>query len=394
MKIGFVVTKFPTLSETFVVKQVDAMRQLGHDVSVICDVVGAEDGIAFDTEPLRSLMPRVHSRWPTPNALRGRIDRLREPFRDKAFTAADLLWNRNVNDCDVLIAHFGGNGSRLARTKKRGRLAPPIVTIFHGYDVGVHDQQRNVGSAYRALFEYGSLHLTVNDVFRRILVEAGAPAERARVHHMGIDCDEIAYHWRAMNDGPLELVSVCRLVEKKGIEFALRALADLSCERPDIAWRYTVIGDGPLREGLRRLADGLGLGERVRFLGPRPHAEVKSRLARSNVFILPSVRSGDGDVEGIPVALMEAMASGLIVVSSRHSGIPELVEDRARGFLSDERDVASLAADVAWIADNHAACEPVTKAARRHVEQAFNNRILHAELSNLVTALADDRRAA
>ncbi len=112
----------------------------------------------------------------------------------------------------------------------------------------------------------------------------------------------------------------------------------------------------PLRGELEKLSADLGIAERVQFLGSQPHKVVKNWLARAHVFVLPSVTAQNGDVEGIPVALMEAMAAGLTVVSTRHSGIPELIEHGVGGFLSPERDVEALAANLAWIIEHPGEC--------------------------------------
>ncbi|WP_245520535.1 glycosyltransferase, partial [Mesorhizobium sp. M1C.F.Ca.ET.212.01.1.1] len=118
-----------------------------------------------------------------------------------------------------------------------------------------------------------------------------------------------------------------------------------------------MIGGGELLEQLKRTAIDLGIADRVSFLGPRPHGEVKQRLRDADVFLLPSVAGRDGDLEGIPVALMEAMAGGLIAVSTYHSGIPELIEDHKTGFLAPERNVPALAAKLVWVAEHPEECE-------------------------------------
>lgn len=393
MKICFVVGEFPALSHTFVLDQVVAMSRLGHEVIIVCDRIGSDARIDFKSEPVRSLMSRTRRWWQAPPMLGDNLRRLPPRLRDKLSTAADMYWNRAINDCDVVVAHFGGNGLRLARAKKRGRLAPPIVTIFHGNDIGVHHHSGTLGH-YAPLFAYGARHLTVNAVFRDALIQAGAKESDVVVHHMGVDCDEIAYQWRNWRDGPLELISVCRLVEKKGIQYALNAVAKLGRSRPSLDWRYTIIGDGPMAAELKKIAAELQLGMRVRFLGAQPHSEVKTHLARSHVFLLPSVTAQDGDVEGIPVALMEAAASGLIVVTTRHSGIPELIEDQKSGFLSDETDATGLAQNLARIGDDHKACRPMTLAARAHVELEFNKERLNTRLCDLLAPLAERADAA
>ena len=104
--------------------------------------------------------------------------------------------------------------------------------------------------------------------------------------------------------------------------------------------------------------------------------------------------AADGDVEGVPVALMEAMAAGLIAVSTYHSGIPELVENQRTGFLAPEKDVAALAAHLIWIAENPAAAEPITLAARAHIEAEFNNDILNDRLAETIMSLMREEQAA
>ena len=393
MKIGLVVGEFPLLSETFVISQIDGLLRRGYDVSIVCDRIGRDARIDPEIEPMRTMLTKTHRWWQVPTGVTGAVHHLPARLQDKVSTAADMLWTHELNRCDLLLAHFGGNGLRLARAKKRKRLAPPIVTIFHGKDVGVPAHDGTL-SRYLPLFQYGAHQLTVNDVFRRALINAGAPASQVSVHRMGVDCDDIVYRHREFGNGPLQLISVCRLVEKKGIAFALRAVAALQAAKPGIDWRYQIIGDGPQLEALRRLAQELGLADRVKFHGALPHSRVKDSLAGAHVFLLPSVTAAGGDVEGVPVALMEAMAAGLIAVSTYHSGIPELVENQRTGFLAPEKDVAALAAHLIWIAENPAAAEPITLAARAHIEAEFNNAILNDRLAETMTSLLRTKAAA
>jgi colanic acid/amylovoran biosynthesis glycosyltransferase len=307
---------------------------------------------------------------------------------DKLSTAIDLVHAQKLRNADVVVAHFGTNGLRVARVIKRGRISAPLLTIFHGNDVGgpMHD---NTLARYRTVFEHGALQLPVNAFFRDALIEVGAMPAKVVVHHMGVRPGEIEYRWRSWEQGTLSFISVCRLTEKKGIEYALRALARL----PRRDWTFTVIGGGELLEELKRLAACLGIAEKVIFLGPRPHAEVKQRLRDAHVFVLPSVSATDGDVEGIPVALMEAMAAGLTVVSTYHSGIPELIDDHKTGFLAPERDVEALARQLTWVAENPNLCEPIARAARKKIEADFNADVLNERFAQLATRLGGTRHS-
>ncbi|WEX74438.1 glycosyltransferase [Sinorhizobium numidicum] len=393
MRIGFVVGQFPLLSETFVIGQMAGLLRHGFNVNVVCNGISDYNFADREQEPLATLLKETRDWWGAAAQLRPAIGRLPARFRDKASTALDMSSVGRLNECDVIVAHFGHNGARAARLKKWKRLRPPIVTIFHGYDVGVPLRERDL-RRYNDLFEYGALNLTVNDFFRQALVEAGAPEAKVAVHHMGIDLRKIPYEWKSWQGSPLQLISVCRLAEKKGVEFALRALAKLRAGAPGLAWHYTIIGDGPLRQELEVLASELGINEQVSFLGSLAHEDVKQWLRRSHVFVLPSVTASNGDVEGIPVALMEAMAAGLTVVSSYHSGIPELIEDQKTGFLAAERDVDTLANRLHFVAEHPEQCERIALQARRKVEAEFDMESLDNDFAEILGRFAKSRLVA
>ncbi|ESY68317.1 glycosyltransferase [Mesorhizobium sp. M0051] len=388
MRVGFVVGGFPLLSETFVVDQMAGLLARGFDVEVVCDRTKGDDRIDRQMEPMATLLARTQHWWRWAAGISEFVRRLPPRLRYKASTALDMVFARRLNHCDVIVAHFGQNGERAAALKKWKALKPPIITIFHGADVAIPARQAVLATQYAGLIKHGSLNLPVNDFFRRMLLEAGASQASTTVHHMGIDPREISYRWESWEGTQLIVTTVCRLVEKKGVEFALRALASLAASHPEIDWRYDIVGDGPLRVGLEQLAVELGLAGRVTFLGSLPHMEVKRRLRTAHLFLLPSVTASDGDMEGIPVALMEAMAAGLIAVSTHHSGIPELIEDQETGLLAPERDVSVLAAKLAWAAEHPQECERIAVAARRKVEDDFNADVLNERFAQMVAQLA------
>jgi colanic acid/amylovoran biosynthesis glycosyltransferase len=386
MKICFVVDKFPSLSETFVLDQITGCLERGMEVGVVCNEITFGKDSNIDDRRWQALPGKVVCWWGGLARYRPLLRRWSGGLWDKLSTAIDLAHAHKLQKADVIVAHFGTNGFRVARVMKRGRISAPLVTIFHGRDVGepMHD---NTLDRYKVVFEKGVLQLPVNAFFRDALIDVGAPPEQVVVHHMGVRPGEIEYRWRSWEQDTLSFISVCRLTEKKGIEYALRALAGL----PRRDWIYSVIGGGELLEELKGLAADLGIADRVAFLGPRPHAEVKQRLHDAHVFVLPSVSARDGDLEGIPVALMEAMAAGLTVLSTYHSGIPELIEDEKTGFLAPERDVAALAGKLAWIAENPRLCEPIALAAREKIEADFNADVLNERFAQIATQLGETR---
>ncbi|KXF75873.1 colanic acid biosynthesis glycosyltransferase WcaL [Paramesorhizobium deserti] len=391
MKIGVVVDRFPSLSETFVLDQINALLERGFEVGVICNekALGQSGG----ARNWQILADNTVCWWGSAGRLRPYLRKWSGRFWDKSSTAIDVLFADKLRDFDAIVAHFGNNGLRVARAMKKRKIAAPLVTIFHGNDVGVPLHDKTLWR-YRPVFERGGLQLTVNEIFKKALIDEGASPDQVLVHHMGVRTDEIEYAWHPWEKGTLKVISVCRLTEKKGIEYALRAVSVLSKAHPEIDWHYTIIGSGELLEAMRRLAVDLGIADRVTFAGPRPHSEVKRSLRDADVFLLPSVTAADGDVEGIPVALMEAMAAGLTVVSTYHSGIPELIEDGETGFLAPEKDVGALADKLAWIAANPSECERISLAARNKVEADFNAETLADRLAEILTRLAETRAVA
>jgi colanic acid/amylovoran biosynthesis glycosyltransferase len=254
---------------------------------------------------------------------------------------------------------------------------------------------------YERLFREGDLFLPISDYWKTRLVEHGCPEDRIVVHHMGVDCDQFEFAPREMEPGePVRLLSVCRLVEKKGIEYAIRALAKVvgggasadSALDAGARLEYTIVGSGPLRPHLESVVDELGLSGCVRFLGSLPSDEVAELMAGAHVFLAPSVTAEDGNKEGIPVAIMEAMATGLPVVSSRHSGIPELVEDGVTGLLAEERDVSGLADRLARLVRDPELHARLAAAGRIRVEQEFSTSVLNPRLMGLFHGLVNGDR--
>jgi len=207
--------------------------------------------------------------------------------------------------------------------------------------------------------------MPVSNHWKRELVGMGCSLDKIVVHHMGIDLAMFKYRAREIDPArAVSVLTVGRLVEKKGHAYALRAIAQLVRQGRDI--RYTIAGDGPLRRRLETLAAELGIAGRVRFVGAVDQAEV----------------------EGIPLVLMEAMATGLPVVSTRHSGIGELVVDGRTGLLTPEKDVDAIAEKLRELIDNPRVVSALVAAARKRVEQDFNIHLLNKRLVELYRRIA------
>jgi colanic acid/amylovoran biosynthesis glycosyltransferase len=272
---------------------------------------------------------------------------------------------------DLLHAHFGPDARYFLPALRQSGL--PLVVSFHGYDATSFPRQwHGLGAWYlRPLWREATRVTGVSRYMVERLAALGCPREKLLVHHVGIDVEAFRYEPRRAPDGErITLLTVVRLVPKKGVGFLLEALA-----RPALAallLEVLIAGDGPLRASLEQQADRLGLGGRVSFLGGLPHREIMRLMGRAQLYVQPSVTPSDGDQEGVPTTLMEAMATGLPVVATRHSGIPELVEDGASGLLVPEYDVDALADALVRLVNSPGQWAELGRKGRAMVEADFN----------------------
>ena len=239
---------------------------------------------------------------------------------------------------------------------------------------------------YDTLFRKGDLFLPISHLWQEQLRALGCSAYMLKVHNVGIDCEQFAFQTRTRDAyEPTIFISVARLVDKKGIEYAIRAFARLFDLK--LNFQYRIIGDGPLLSTLKQLVSDKQLDGYVSFLGTKTSNEVADELSRAHVFLAPSVTSRSGDMEGIPTVLMEAMATGLPVISTLHSGIPELVEDGVSGKLVGERDVPALAQAIQEIAANVERWPAMGSAGHQKVLEEFDIRKLNRQLEGLFVPL-------
>lgn len=387
MKVRYLVSAFPALTETFIRTEIEDHLDAGLDL----DILALHP--PRDRAELHALPDRLRSRLHFASPSRSQLDRLlaaaralgggaarralfpRDPaLRSRPFdmAAAAGLWKRLGPDPDIVHAHFGRLGLAALTLRDAGATRARIAVTFHGRDLTVLPARRGE-DVYARLLTAGDAFLPVNHAFATRLVAMGAEPAKVTVQRAPVRAASIPFHPPSLGPGePVRLVCVGRLQEKKGQAVALRALARLVGEDPGVDYRLTLIGGGGLANSLSQLAAGLGVAERVSFLGPRPHGEILDQLRQAHIFVLPSLTGADGDQEGVPVSIMEAMAAGLPVVSTRHSGIPELVADRVTGALANEGDDASLAQAIAWTAAQHARWPQMGAAARRVVEGEFD----------------------
>jgi len=406
MKVGFFLLKFPLSSETFVLNQITAFIDMGYDVEIIALQKG-------DTQNTHAAYTQygleAKTRWlqdePSGkvNKLRYRASQtLRGLHRASTWRALNIsrygAESRNLilsaicgqtaqpYRADVFIAHFGPAGVTAAKLRELGVIDGKIATIFHGIDISSREVLNHYTPEYQQLFQRGDMMLPISELWAGRLKTMGCPPEKITVSRMGVDMQRFTQRPVKTPGSPLQIISVARLTEKKGLHVAIEACRQLKARGVD--FRYRILGIGPWERRLRTLIEQFELEDVIEMPGFKPSHEVKALLDEADVFLLPSVTGADGDMEGIPVALMEAMAVGIPVVSTVHSGIPELIEADQSGWLVPENDPQALADRLATFSQMQSEeLVPVVSRARQKVEADFNQQIINQRLATLLQTL-------
>ncbi len=288
---------------------------------------------------------------------------------------ADIL-AKNRDKYDILHCHFGPNGILAAKLRYIGAINGRLITTFHGFDVSKYIKSRG-RNVYDFLFTKGDVFLPISEDMKNELVGLGCDPEKILVHRMGIDPSKFSPRYSEPGE-TINLLTVGRLVEKKGIIYGIRGVAEALKRFPRI--KYRIVGDGPLREKMEGLIAKLEIGDKVEILGWRRQDEVRKLMRDADIFLAPSVVDRNGDKEGLPVVLMEALASGLPVISTVHSAIPELVEEGKSGFLVPERDVETLVERLIFLLSHPERLIEMGRAGRSKIEKEFNIHKLNDQL--------------
>lgn len=401
MKIVFFLFKFPVVSETFILNQIAFFIKNGIDVEIVSVFPGEKDiqhniiseydlmsktRFLLDSEP-NGKFKKLFSR------IKGVADCLASGngikcanFRHYGYFSKTLLLPQIISKknersivADVIISHFGTTAALLNQLKRLGFANGKTAAIFHGNDISHKRILSSFEKDYIQLFDDADYIFPISDLWASKIITNENIRNKTYVVRMGVDVDKFTYTEPTRFNTPLRLLTTARLMEKKGIDVAIRACAELKSK--GVEFVYNIIGNGPLKEQLQRLVVKYDLTSNVVFHGVQSQETITSFLNSADLFLLPSMTAVDGDMEGIPVALMEAMAVGTPVVSTYHSGIPELIEHNVSGFLVGENDFLALA-DIIMDIRKRPFNEiiQVAKNARVKIELTFNRDASYREM--------------
>ncbi|MBJ6751579.1 glycosyltransferase [Geomonas anaerohicana] len=393
LKICYVLRHFPLPSETFVINEILALQELGavvHPVSL------------FEPIPCHeTLMSRVRQEVFDISAIDRQAAAAKSPFLDQARTLAQKYelshWYAEFAACladyvkkenvQMLHAHFATESALTAMLASEITGVPFSFTA-HAYDIFISNEGapgETLGRRLKLLVQSAARVFTISDFNKKRIVDLTSEDYSAKISviHCGIVPERFSYVHRGGND-TTRFLCVARFVEKKGHQFLIKAFHDLLQSHPKAT--LVLVGDGPLKTDMMKLCQTLGIKDRVEFLGICSTDIVTQQMKDADVFVLHSVTAANGDMEGIPVSLMEASATGLPVIATAHSGVSELVEDGVTGLVAGERDIAGFAQLMLKLCLSPVLRVQLGKAGAQKVAESFNEAI---EASKLDAAFHD-----
>ncbi|MGH7731156.1 MAG: glycosyltransferase family 4 protein [Candidatus Eiseniibacteriota bacterium] len=386
-RLGYVVKMFPRFSETFILNELLELERRGAHVTVYSLKRPGPGPVHPDVAHLAARVVYLPERpwdwlrfgpWAVARFLRRRpkvtlrilgyvLTRRTHQAWKRLFQAAVLATDLEEHPADRLHAHFASAPSRVAWLA--GELARlPFSFTAHAKDIYQHSLDRDL---LRDKIHAAQFVVTVSDFNRRTLLDlSGVSDHNVRRLYNGVDLQSFSPAITAAR--PELVLAVGRLVEKKGFDDLLRAWPLVRAARPEA--RLVVVGDGPEHGRLTDLARRLGVESSITWTGPEPQERVRAWLDATRVFCLPCRVAADGNRDGLPTVLLEAMAAGVACVSTRLTGIPEIVRDDQEGRLVPPGDATALADAIVSLLEDPVRCRAMGERGRVRAEELFDLR--------------------
>ncbi|PEO38848.1 glycosyltransferase [Bacillus wiedmannii] len=397
MNILFFVSSFPALSETFILNQITGLIDAGHDVSILSwkqtktsthpdvekyDLLSKVTYIDIPESKIRRNFKAIpifwKCMWRNPK-LAFEMIRFKK-YGNILFSLRPLFAMEHFiceSKWDAIVCHYGTNGLLASIFREQNIIEGKVLTFFHGNDLTGFTKKFG-HDIYQFLFKTNTMLLPISERWKQTLIDLGANPKNIKVHHMGVNLHHFNYVPLANQTEVLKIVLVGRLTEKKGIDIAIQSVYGL--KKKGYLVQLCIVGDGEEKQKIVALIAALRLQEEVQLFGWLTQEKVIRMIEQASLIILPSKTSKSGDMEGIPVSLMEAMARGKLVISTYHSGIPELIDNDKNGWLVAENDAGQLTKKIIEVIEHPEQWEQVSKNARKKVDESYNIDTLNRQL--------------
>lgn len=364
MKVLMFNHAFFQLSETFIYKQVTGMPD---DVNIDLLAFEINNEEKFPLENKKYKVRRIgDTRERIFTAVRKYVFGIRYRFGSSAHDAVTKMLAQTKYD--IIHAHFGFNALLIYPLAKLFKV--PLVITFHGVDASWQRLKRKeYRNGVKQMLEYASAIIIVSPHMKDTLhlkVHAG----KTHLIPCGVNPEEFLPVEKPDQTASVTILHSGRLVSKKGVPDLVKVFSSLTKKYSNI--KLVVIGDGPEAEQCKRSAHGAAKGS-IQFLGVRSHDEVRKYMSEADVFVLNSRVGKDGDMEGLPVSLLEAMSMQLAVISTRHAGIPQAITNGKDGLLIDEKDNNALLAGLEKLINDAGLRKRLGEAARQTVISRFTD---------------------
>jgi colanic acid/amylovoran biosynthesis glycosyltransferase len=321
----------------------------------------------------------------------GFVDRLIHFLRRKRLKSTFLVplkseyqLEKELKDRHVIHAHFGPNGLAILPYAKRNSL--PLIVSFHGYDASQMLQNTEYTKNLEQLFEYATAIIVCANRMKQDLLEATNSnySEKIRVIHYGVDVEYItSVSAKKKEKGVIHLIHAGRLTSKKGVFDLIQVFNEVQKILPTIRIHLDIIGDGEEMPALLSLVENLAMFNHIHFYGALSHQELIAHVKGADIFVLNSRVSPNGDSEGFPNSILEAMAGETVVVSTRHAGIPEVVLHEETGLLVAESDNEALKAALIRLIQSENLRNKLSHQAFLKVKHKFSLTQMHYKLKKL-----------
>lgn len=389
LSVAYVLLRFPHLTETFVAEEIRSLQRMGTSVRVF-SLLESRENLVHPVS--RELLPhvcyvpglRAPSLWGAQiwfllrdpvrySTLLWRL--VSQPAPDpfflpkrfvtflKAVWVAKELERRSVQ---LVHAHFAWLPAAAGVIVSQ-LLDLPLTVTTHAFDI--YSVQNDL---LKLTTRLADRVITISEFNRQAMLRMipNLRAKQIEVIHCGIDLDAFQGTARPTNGRTIQITSVGSLIPKKGHQYLIQACGELG--RKGLDYQCRIVGDGALKQPLRALISDLGLNERIVLTGPQSQTWIRDRLRETDLFVLPCVVAEDGERDGIPVVMMEALAMNVPVVSTPVSGIPELIRHEETGLLVPERDAGALAAAIVRLVTDRSLRCRLTANGRALVESEYN----------------------
>ena len=409
LKIAFILNVFPALSETFILNQITGLLDLGHEVDIFTIYRGNSRKVQEEIK-IYNLLSRTHyPKMPTikswhnlkiisliisnfhknPGSIFRTLTVLkyrRDALGLKLLPVCFAHFRRNIYD--IIHCHYGPNGNLGVLLKELGVIRGKVIATFHGYDIrrGLKHGQ----GIYYPIRTKGDLILSISKFNRMQLEKLGFDTSKIADHPVGIDLEKFPLLWQNRNAlsqrEPTKILTVARLVREKGLEYGIKSIKVLLKNNPNLHVQYNIIGNGILQEQLKECVTKLGLNGIVKFLGEMDQTGVSKQMQEAHIFLLPSIE------EALPVALMEAQATGLPVVATDVGGVSEVVTDGRSGYIVPAKNPLAIASKLEYLIENPGIWPEMGNYGRRIIEDKHDIKILNKRLEEIYYDLIRDNR--